>query len=267
MTKPIPFIKSKSTISFFSEHGQTTFHETDRAFKVVENALLNKDWAEIKKRIDIENNIMEYLDGRYEIKNGVVMIDGQTYSNYVTQRIIDMYYEGLDVNPIFKFLEKLVENPSRRAVQELLQFLEYGNLPITEAGNFLAYKRVRKDYTDCHSGKFDNSVGQVVSMPRNEVDDDPTRTCSAGLHVCSYEYLAAFYGERVVVCEINPADVVAVPKDYNNTKMRVCRYKVVNEIAKFSEDNNQSELEDELVVEHLGEDELDEAYDINEIYE
>jgi hypothetical protein len=56
-------------------------------------------------------------------------------------------------------------------VTELYGFLEKGNLPITNDGHFLAYKKVRKDYKDCHSGTMDNSIGQVVEMERNQVDD------------------------------------------------------------------------------------------------
>jgi hypothetical protein len=68
-------------------------------------------------------------------------------------------------------------------------------------------------------------------VPRNCVDEDPDRTCSHGLHVCSFDYLPHFShaNGHVVVCKVNPADVVAIPRDYNNTKMRVCRYEVVGE--------------------------------------
>jgi hypothetical protein len=50
------------------------------------------------------------------------------------------------------------------------------------------------------------------------------------LHVCSQSYLGHFGGDRVIVCKINPKDVVSVPADYNNAKMRVCRYEVVSEL-------------------------------------
>jgi hypothetical protein len=123
-----------------------------------------------------------------------------------------------------------MENPSFRAVSELYDFLEASQLPITEDGCFLAYKRIRSDYTDVHSGSFDNSIGQVVSMPRNEVDEDKDRTCSAGLHFCSRAYLPHFCGDRIVVLKINPADVVAIPSDYNNAKGRACRYEVIQEL-------------------------------------
>jgi hypothetical protein len=97
----------------------------------------------------------------------------------------------------------------------------------------LAYKKVRDDYLDIHSGTMDNSVGQIVEMERNEVDDDKDRTCSAGLHFCSKDYLPHFGsgdGNRVVILKINPRDVVSIPSDYNNAKGRACRYEVIDEM-------------------------------------
>jgi hypothetical protein len=65
-------------------------------------------------------------------------------------------------------------------------------------------------------------------MPRELVNDDPTQTCSAGLHVASIEYAKNFASDGVlVVCEVNPEHVVAIPIDYDQQKMRVCEYKVV----------------------------------------
>lgn len=36
-----------------------------------------------------------------------------------------------------------------------------------------------------------------------------------------------------MVCKVNPADVVSIPTDYNDAKMRCCEYKVVREIEEF----------------------------------
>ena len=68
-------------------------------------------------------------------------------------------------------------------------------------------------------------------MPRNQVDENKDRTCSSGLHFCSYDYLAHFGGERIMVLKINPKDVVSIPTDYNNSKGRCARYLVVDELA------------------------------------
>ena len=37
-------------------------------------------------------------------------------------------------------------------------------------------------------------------------------------------------GDRMVAVKINPADVVSVPSDYGNQKLRTCRYEVMFEV-------------------------------------
>jgi hypothetical protein len=128
-------------------------------------------------------------------------------------------------------MHNLMANPSARAVSELYGFLEKGGMPITPDGYFLAYKKVRANYKDCHSGTMDNSVGKVVQMERNAVNDDKDITCSHGLHFCSRSYLDHFGGDRIVIVKINPADVVSIPSDYNDAKGRACRYEVIGELA------------------------------------
>jgi hypothetical protein len=141
---------------------------------------------------------------------------------------------GLDLDPIKKFLAKLSLNPSYRAVGELYQFLEMCNLPITSEGNFRAYKRVNSNWTDMHTGTINNSVGQVVTMPRNEVDDDFNNGCSRGLHFGSKEYFGqSGFGNgdhRLIIVEIDPQNVVSVPKEYNFSKGRCCEYVVIEEV-------------------------------------
>lgn len=190
-------------------------------------AILEKEKARLTAATAITENI--------SVRDGVVLFQGAVVDNKAAVRMLRMLDEGFDLKPMARFLENLLGNPSYRAVTSLYEFLEYGNMPITEDGHFLAYKAVRQDYLDIHSGTFDNSVGQIVSMPRNKVNEDPSQTCSAGLHVCSFDYLPHFANANghVMVCKINPADVVAIPTDYQNTKMRVSKYEVVDEYMDY----------------------------------
>ena len=129
-----------------------------------------------------------------------------------------------------------MQNPSKRAVDELFDFMDAGEMPITEDGHFLAYKNVRSTYMDIHSGTFRNQIGDVCEMPRNRVCDNKDQTCSAGLHFCSINYLPNFAdsdGGKTMIVKINPKDLVSVPTDYANTKGRCCRYEVV---AEYKED-------------------------------
>jgi hypothetical protein len=170
-------------------------------------------------------------------EDGVVKYNGQPIHNSLTERMLRMIDEGFSIKPLVNFLQKLMQNPSFRVVNHLYDFLQVGGIPITEDGDFLAYKAIRKDWKDIYSGSFDNSIGAIVQVPRNQVDENPDITSSYGLHVCSWNYLPYFAHAdgRVVIVKVNPADVVAIPRDYNKTKMRVCRYEVVGEYEGYYE--------------------------------
>lgn len=200
--------------------------------KIIES-VKSQDWNEFVKLADVASAITQYAGARgVQIVSGCVMYNGETIHNTITDRIVKFMREGLPFEPLVKFLENLMQNPSKRAVDELYGFLEAGELPITTDGCFLAYKNVRSDYRDIHSGKFDNSIGKTCEMPRNQVCDDKNLTCSSGLHFCSIKYLPHFSdanGGKTIIVKINPADVVSIPSDYNNTKGRTCKYEVVDD--------------------------------------
>jgi hypothetical protein len=147
-----------------------------------------------------------------------------------------MVGDGFEPQPMINFIENLYRNPSHTAVNELFLFLDKAQLPITADGYFIAYKIVKNDYKDIYSGKMDNSVGNIVSMPRNEVDDKRENTCSKGLHFCSRDYLDSYGSsnrddDRCLLVKIDPAEVVSIPSDYDNAKGRTWRYEVVGEVA------------------------------------
>jgi hypothetical protein len=213
-----------------------TISSTHIAYERVKAAIKADDWETVESIIDPKQIVIEYGNGDIAIEGEKFFWKGQELHTSLTVRIIQMYQDGFPIEPMVNFMENLMLNPSKRAVTELYGFLEKGNLPITPDGHFLAYKKVKQDYTDCHTGTMDNSVGKVVEMERNMVDDDQNRTCSTGLHFCSREYLNHFGGERVMILKINPRDVVSIPNDYNDTKGRACRYEVIDEIDKEKAD-------------------------------
>lgn len=268
------------TISF-SDGETTTVYPSKPQYKDIVTALAEKNYSKARKLAvpvaAVKAKIAKAIhrgEGNVELKNGIVYFNGIEVHSTLTDRIISMANEGFDIGPMCKFLSNLQENPSYRAVTELYSFLEKGNLPITEDGCFLAYKRVRGDYTDCHTGKFDNSIGVVVEMPRNTVNEDPNQTCSQGLHFCSRDYLPHFgtdEGYRTMILKINPADVVAIPNDYNNTKGRCCRYEVIGELEHKNEahlegafhpsENYEATEDDDVDYDVPEDDDVDEDYD------
>ena len=210
-----------------------TIDATHPNYQKALEAIKVSDYDTFVSVVDITSKVKNYIwNTDIVINDGVVYFKGDAIHNTLTKKILDFMQKDLPVAPLFKFMENIFSNPSKRAIDELCGFLEVGNLPYTEDGHFLAYKNVRADYKDIHSGTFDNSVGKVCEMPRYKVDDDKDRTCSNGLHFCSIDYLPHFSdscGGHTMILKINPADVVSIPSDYNNTKGRCCKYKVIGE--------------------------------------
>lgn len=224
------FILGGDSLTAFLKGKPYNVNRSAKIFNAALEAVKSDDEEKFLEVFNTKEVVVKKSNGKVQLKDGNLYFGDRQITGLVSSRIFEMLELGLSIDPMIRFVENLMQNPSKRAVDELFGFIDACDLPITEDGHFLAYKRVREDYKDVHSGTMDNSVGKIVEMPRNLVDEDKSRTCSAGLHFCSYDYLKSFSGERIVVVKINPADVVAIPIDYNNSKGRTCRYEVVEEM-------------------------------------
>ena len=226
-----PYILQGSNVTVVIGGKSHTISKTHITYQKVVDAIKANDWAAVKDIIEPKKVVLNYGQGNVSIQGETLYWKGEVLNTGLAVRMIKMLQEGFAVEPMVAFMENLYANPSRRAVTELYGFLEKNALPITPDGHFLAYKKVRDNYFDVHSGTMDNSVGKVVEMERNAVDDDKDRTCSTGLHFCGMSYLSHFGGARTVIVKVNPRDVVSIPSDYNDAKGRACRYEVIGELG------------------------------------
>jgi hypothetical protein len=232
-------ISGNGSLTVFIDGKSYSIMSDHKNYKPIIDALKAKDFGRIPNLIDIGTAITDFAKGSLTIKNGCIYYKEAIIRNALTERILAFLDKGLPFEPLLAFLENLMLNPSKRALDELYTFLECNTLPITEDGYFLAYKRIQENWTDFYTGLIDNSIGKKPNMDRNMVDDNKDRTCSQGLHFCSKAYLKDFNAGqgRVIIVKINPKDVVSIPSDYNNTKGRCCEYEVLSEItAEFEKD-------------------------------
>ncbi len=228
-------------------------------YKMILEVLPTANEDDLLDLVDIPTAVATYSDGLVEVKNGLVLYEGEQVHGSISKRILEFMSKGLPFQPLVNFLNNLMENPSMQSQKELYDFLEHEHLPITEDGHFLAYKAVRGDYMDKYAGKFRNKVGDVCEMTRAKVDDNRSVGCSNGLHAGALNYVASYgnvdNGDRIVIVKINPKDVVSVPSDCNCEKLRTCRYEVVGEYegelnrplykAEFSYENDDDYYDDE----------------------
>lgn len=228
MTNNISWIASNNNITVNIDGRTHILPRTDAYAPKLIDALKAKRFDEVPQLVSAATRIEKFSEGKFQVRDGEILVDGVVAPPMLGRKIKDFADQGLPYEPMVKFARNLQRNPSKRAIDHLFQFLEKNNHAITENGNFIAYKKVREDFTDVHTGTFDNSPGKVVEMPRSKVNEDPNQTCSAGLHCANWEYAANFYcGGKMLEVEVDPADVVAIPVDYNQAKMRVSKYKVL----------------------------------------
>jgi hypothetical protein len=234
-------LNNSIVVSFNGEHHSIA--KDDSRYSTVLNAIRTNQLDDIPNLV----NTSKHLSGinGVEVRAGLVYLNGKPVSDAISEKIIRFKTDNLPFDYLIKFAEKLELNPSFNSKQMLYKFLEHNGHPITKNGNFIAYRGVTVDFKDVHTRKFDNSVGSVCEMKRELVDDNPNNTCSHGLHVACHDYAKGF-GSKTIEVEVDPRDVVCVPTDYNGTKMRVCKFKVVNVCNNIRNEEIYDDYSDEV---------------------
>ena len=245
--KALKYICSNQTLSVFVGGKLHQIPAQHSGFKHLSEYLTTNDAhdeATVLGMLDKREMASRLTAGLVKVVGNDIFYNGKPVRSSLTRKIITMLDTGEEgVTAMARFLNNLMENPSDRSKECLFDFLENFDAPLTEDGHFIAWKYVRSDFRDAHSGKFDNSPGKTVEMPREEVNPDPNQTCSAGLHVCASSYLGDYYNRsaRVIKVKVNPRDVVAVPNDYGFAKMRVCKYVVLEAVDGHTIDKTNSQ--------------------------
>lgn len=231
-TKAQQYLDEVTSTDLFEEKGK------------VEEAVL----AEFKALKDTSKLLAKWSNGALVITSTSVVYNGQEVQPELTEFLIEKFLNNPHDQDAFdawsNFIKVASNATSYKVVNRLFMFLQKNDLQIDADGNVLAWKVVRDDYKDIHSGRFDNSPGQILEMPRNQVDDDDSRTCSRGFHVCSWDYLRSFAGQGnpVMQVKINVNDIVSIPLDYNGEKVRVCKYEVLRQVGNWGVDVDATTL-------------------------
>ena len=230
MSHALPYILTETSVTIIIDDNPITVDYTDPNWESIINAIHKRDWDAISILANKSAAVEEFGKGLLTVTDGAVYYNNMSVHNHVVDRIFDFIHEDIDIDPLVNFLDKLLVNSSKRCIDELFAFMEHGNMPLDPDGDFYAYKAVRNDWMDKHSGTMHNRIGDVVEMPRNAVDDNSTHACSHGLHAGSLQYVKGFAnnGDKIIIVKINPKDVVSVPCQEDN-KMRCCRYEVIAE--------------------------------------
>ena len=168
----------------------------------------------------------------------------------MVDHLLELMEFGAPIDAFVNFVERVMKNPSSECIEELFPFMYRGQdiqkyLPILPDGRFIAYKRVRPDWFDFHSGtvryvslqeKYPDweqrgmswllsQPGHMIGSPRWCVDSNINRECSTGYHVGRYEYINNFHEDvvdsHILKMACDPSQVVAAKRDGSMKKVRM----------------------------------------------
>lgn len=153
------------------------------------------------------------------------------------------------------FLNRAGKIKRGHSVEDLLKFIQKGELPLADDGSVLVYKLLMRVpgkegvFVDCHSGNVQQRVGSYVHMAEKLVDPDRRQDCSNGLHVARRDYLRSFSGNVCVLAKLAPEDVIAVPQ-YDARKLRAKGYHIIAELSEsdFQLVRNNKPMQDQVLL-------------------
>lgn len=229
---------TKNQITIFCNSESRSVAQDYPKFKSLRKMLIESDFsderlAEVYDVLNLPKFVEKFSEGNITVdhEKGKVFYGTFEIKNSVVDRMMGMLDSKSCITPLVKFLDKLMMNPKKNVIDELYPFLKHNDIEISEDGDIIAYRSIRKDWTDHRTGTMDNSIGKVVSMPRTMVDDNPHQTCSQGLHCSAFEYANNFGSDkRLIKVKVCPSDVVSVPVDYDGQKLRACKFEVLEEV-------------------------------------
>lgn len=244
---------SNRTATLFKDGKVFTCTNTHPSFDLFCSYIEEQDYENAINCLSVKKAMTLWSEGRFEIREEGLFLDGELAPVSLSKKVIAFFEEKKPFGHLLRFLERLSENPSYSSIESLYDFLENKNIPIDEDGFFYAYKSITLDWKDIYSKSISNEIGATPRMKRSSVDDNRNHHCSKGLHVGSLEYVKSYGGpitnKRIVICKVDPADVVSVPLDHYCQKVRVTSYEVIAEftgpLPETSYDNNFNDYWDD----------------------
>lgn len=223
------YLQTPNGISLYIRGEQHVVSADHDRFEDIMVAVKEQRWQDALSLIDATRRLREILEAEeVTVEGAILYYEDRPFPISLSQKALRLSEVGDgSLQPLIRFAKKVRMNPSYVAQEETILFMEANGMLLHEDGDIIAFKGTTDDFMSIHSNpvtgeKVNWAPGEIVTEPRNEVDDNRQNTCSRGLHFASKGF-ADGWGQRTVVLKINPRDVVSIPYDYNNQKGRCCR--------------------------------------------
>ena len=252
-------IKVDNKVTVFLENGEIVEKEvTEDEFKKVIEAQTDEEvlrllYPEYQKSIESYNNALTLIEKIQKSKllsmKGDIVYWEEVSCLSVPEELVkaiikaEEEHNELKISTYRNFWTLMSLNTDEQCRNNLYWFLQLHGLKLAKCGFFVAYRNVDKTskegvYTDHYSKSTTIKIGEVVTIPREQCDCNSNTECSRGLHCASAKWLKKnYFGSVGLACLVNPADVVAVPKNSDYGKLRTCAY-LPMEIIHYNNNDN-----------------------------
>ena len=123
-TSAVPYlIQGANIILVIDGKSHTISKSTHIAYGKIVDALKAKDWDALRECVEPAKAIVNFGKGYVAINGGNVSWKGQPFHNALATRMIEMYQDGFPIDPMVRFMENLMQNPSKRSVDQVYGFL------------------------------------------------------------------------------------------------------------------------------------------------
>lgn len=253
----IPYVVSEKSLTMMLNDERVTIprgnHGFDEAAKHLESSMIH-DVDYLTNLTNMKDAVKTLVGDNVTMTEDGYCIDDIKVPKELEEHLLNLKKKNYDTTIIEKFIENVMQIPNsyedangikrknpwaEQTRESIYGFLASNGYVITDDGCFLAEKIVCHDYGSIHSSNEGHRVfykiGSTVSLPRYMCDHNPNITCSSGLHVCSDGYNFGSYNsnvsekDRLLICKINPKNVVSIPDEYGMNKIRVCEMEVIRE--------------------------------------
>lgn len=223
-------IKGSNFLTIVANNKSFTINSDDARYSRALSFVKSKNWDALVGLCDRPAAIAKFLGSNVEVFETEVHHNGKKLHGSVVNRILDFLKEGLPLEPLTMFIDKLASNPYPDVITRLYDFIENNKIALSQTGNLLAFKLVKADgsppyhagqFVDDSTGEWVNKyeVGKTYSLPDEKLQKGLGACGSAGLYFGNQNYFGGAFNEagqytgdgRMLIVEIDPRDVFNVP--------------------------------------------------------
>ena len=194
-------------------------------------------WDELEATVNTMSHITNLAPSiTYDEVADKFSLGGIHLSMEYEQLILKTYEQALEdnnsdtLNGLVNLVHRMNAADKMDSFGQLYEFLKHNDIKIMADGRFIGYKgldTLNDVFVDCHTRTIAQKEGDYVYTQEQYVNNDPSISCSWGLHVGNWSYVKGFAGYTIAQVVVKPEDVVSVPFDYNGGKLRSKGYSIV----------------------------------------